>query len=59
MKDLSKQIEFETPKWLFDALYDIFRFDTDLFASDTNHLCDDYFTKENCAFDSEWGATFL
>lgn len=44
---------WQTPKFLFDYYNELFNFGTDMAASDTNHLCDCYFTKERSAFDAE------
>lgn len=50
----SKSYEWTTPKWLFDELSEWFDFDCDVCASDDNHLCDAYFTKENSCLDNDW-----
>jgi phage N-6-adenine-methyltransferase len=46
--------EWETPSELFEALNAEFGFQLDVAASDTNHLCLLYFTKENSALDCGW-----
>lgn len=50
---------YETPSWLFKLLDFEFNFTIDAFASEENHKCGLYFTKERCAFTNEWhGAAF-
>lgn len=46
---------WRTPKTLFDAYNVTFRFFADVFASDENHLCDRYLTKEDNALHINWG----
>lgn len=52
----SNSEEWETPQNLFDELNDEFNFDLDIAASEKNHKCKRYFTKENSAFEhrNEW-----
>jgi phage N-6-adenine-methyltransferase len=38
---------WETPQYLFELLDNEFHFDIDLAASNQNHLCKEYYTKEN------------
>lgn len=59
-KDLSVHFssassEWQTPPWLFTRLNDEFHFDLDAAASDTNHLCDRYYTAEIDALKQRWG----
>ena len=44
---VSNNQEWETPDYIFDTLDKEFNFTVDLCASDTNHKCDKYYTKEN------------
>lgn len=46
--------EFETPPWLFNALNDEFNFTTDVAASDANHKCEHYITKEQNSLINSW-----
>lgn len=46
----SNNDEWETPKDLFNKYNDIYNFTVDLCASDTNYLCNKYFTKSNTCF---------
>lgn len=50
----SKSDEWATPIELFDALHNRFIFDLDAAASDENHLCDRYYTKENDGLRQSW-----
>jgi phage N-6-adenine-methyltransferase len=44
-----------TPRWLFDALNERFGpFKLDAFASGVNHLCDEYYTREDNACRQAW-----
>jgi phage N-6-adenine-methyltransferase len=46
---------WETPPLLFKRLEEHFgKFDVDLAASDSNHLCDEYYTIEDSALDKYW-----
>lgn len=45
-----------TPESLFNQLSKEFNFDTDVAASDLNHLCDNYFTENNSGLLAEWGS---
>jgi len=47
-----KNEEWETPQWLFNQINDVFNFDMDVAASDINHKCDNYLTKETCPLNS-------
>ena len=50
----SKSDEWTTPIELFDALHNRFIFDLDAAASDENHLCDRYYTKETDGLSQPW-----
>lgn len=54
---------YGTPSWLFDYLNDEYDFACDAAASDENHLCEMYYTKENDAINKNWsesgGAIFV
>lgn len=43
----SNKDDWETPLWLFEKLDQEFHFTVDLCASDKNHLCEKYYTREN------------
>ena len=45
---------WRTPKQVFDYYDRRFDFSFDMAASDENHLCDTYFTKENDALSTDW-----
>lgn len=47
--------EWETPQGLFDQLNDEFHFTLDPCASDENHKCESYFTKEDDGLQEKWG----
>lgn len=51
----SKSDEWETPQSLFDRLNKIFCFELDVAASDANHKCEKYYTKEQNALNLPWG----
>lgn len=51
----SNNIEWSTPEWLFKELNDEFGFDLDACASDENHKCLVYYTKENDSLTKDWG----
>ena len=51
----SAKDDWETPLWLFKQLDDEFHFTMDAAASDTNHKCEIYFTKEDNALLRNWG----
>ena len=50
----SKSNEWETPKYLFDALNKEFNFTIDVAATSTNAKCDRYYTKEDDALSKDW-----
>lgn len=47
--------EWETPQEVFDHWDELFEFDMDVAASDKNHKCPNFITKENDALKSFWG----
>lgn len=51
--------EWGTPQDFFDKLNDEFHFDLDIAASEDNHKCDRYYTKETdgLAHQDEWSGT--
>lgn len=49
----SKKDDWTTPRPLFDQLDSEFHFTVDLCASDENHLCEKYYTKENSGMDAD------
>lgn len=51
----SKNDNWTTPKEIFDLLNDEFKFDIDVCASDDNHLCKRYYTKESNGLLQNWG----
>lgn len=53
-EDLSGSDEWSTPQELFDALNAKYKFGFDLTASDLNHRCARYFTKEENALLQDW-----
>lgn len=56
----SKTDDWATPQDLFDQLNTEFNFTRDVCASDKNHKCDYYWTKEDNAFSFDWaGRLFM
>ena len=52
----SETVEWGTPQQFFDNMNKRFGpFTLDAAASDLNHKCDEYFTKENDALSQNWG----
>ena len=51
----SNSDEWTTPQDLFDEMNDEFNFDLDVCATDENHKCDEYFTKEQDGLSKNWG----
>lgn len=47
--------EYATPQYIYDQLNDEFGFTLDPCATDENHKCDRYFTKEDNGLEKEWG----
>jgi site-specific DNA-methyltransferase (adenine-specific) len=50
----SKSTEWETPKSLFNELNSEFAFTLDVCATDDNHKCDKYFTKQQDGLIQDW-----
>lgn len=56
-KAIAERQEYGTPRPLFDALNDEFGgFELDVAASDANHLCPVYFTKNCSALEHPWAS---
>lgn len=51
----SKTEDWETPQWLYEALDERYHFTLDPCASEENHKCDVYFTKEEDGLAQDWG----
>lgn len=51
--------EWETPQDLFDKLNSVFHFTLDVCASDENHKCAKYFTREQDGLKQSWGGCYL
>lgn len=47
--------KWETPQDLFDRLNQIFCFNLDACADETNHKCDRYFTEAQDGLSQSWG----
>ena len=52
---LRQSDEWDTPQDLFDTLDAEFHFDLDPCATDQNHKCGTYFTKEDNGLEKSWG----
>lgn len=50
----SESDDWWTPQWLFDLLDAEIGFETDVCASEANHKCDRFFTREQDALRQEW-----
>lgn len=50
----SKRCEWETPRHIFDALDDFWKFTLDPASSDENALCDKHYTKEDDGLSHSW-----
>lgn len=50
----SERDDWETPQWLFDKLNEDFHFTLDACASDENHKCEKYYTKETDCLSHSW-----
>lgn len=46
---------WSTPQSFFDSLHKVFRFETDVCATNENHKCTHYFTKETDGLKQTWG----
>ena len=53
----SKSNEWATPQDFFDELDKEFHFNLDPCATNENHKCDKYFTKEDDGLAQNWGGT--
>lgn len=53
----SKTDDWATPQEFFDELDAEFRFSLDPCASDTNHKCGKYYTREQNGLRQDWGGT--
>jgi len=51
----SNRDDWRTPIDLFRQLDAVFCFDLDVAADNINHLCSDYYTADDSAFDHGWG----
>ena len=51
----SNSDEWATPQKFFDEMNEEFHFDLDVCATDENHKCDEYFTKEQDGIAQNWG----
>ena len=51
----SNSDEWTTPRWLFDRLNERFQFTLDAAATDENHLCPNWYTKERDGLSQSWG----
>jgi site-specific DNA-methyltransferase (adenine-specific) len=47
-------MDWETPQWLFDKLYNEFEFHLDVCASDSNHKCNTYITEDKDSLSWGW-----
>lgn len=54
---MSETPEWETPQWLFDLLNKEFHFDLDVCASEKNHKCEKYFSRQNDGLKQKWQGT--
>jgi phage N-6-adenine-methyltransferase len=50
----SESDEWETPQWLFDLLNIEIGFELDVCATEANHKCPRYFTREQAALQQAW-----
>lgn len=56
----SDKAEWSTPQWLFDQLDNEFLFQLDAAASDKNHKCETFYTKDDDALSKPWAkSTFV
>jgi len=53
----SESPEWETPQWLFDLLNKEFHFSLDVCASEKNHKCKKYFSRQNNGLKQKWQET--
>lgn len=54
---MSETPEWETPQWLFDLLDNEFHFTLDVCASESNHKCEQYFSKQDNGLTQPWTGT--
>lgn len=47
-------MEWSTPQNLFNKYKELYNLDLDVAASDTNHKCDMYFTKQDDGLSKDW-----
>lgn len=50
----SNKDDWRTPKWLFNALHNHFKFDLDVCSDEKNALSPKYYTKENSCLNKNW-----
>lgn len=50
----SDKEDWETPQRFFDSLNDKYHFTWDLAASESNHKCKNYLTKDDDALNQDW-----
>ncbi|QDP65800.1 MAG: putative adenine-specific methylase [Prokaryotic dsDNA virus sp.] len=50
----SNKDDWRTPKWLFNALHNHFKFDLDVCSDEKNALLPKYYTKENSCLNKNW-----
>lgn len=50
----SAKDDWGTPKYIFDKYNKIYNFTCDVAASDANHLCEKYFTREQNGLEQDW-----
>lgn len=53
----SNSDEWATPQNIFDSLNEEFNFNLDPCATESNHKCDLFYTKENDGLSQKWGGT--
>lgn len=51
--------DWATPQDLFDKLDRTFKFTLDVCASEENHKCARYFTKEQDGLEQDWGGDYM
>ncbi len=54
----SKSNEWYTPQDFYDDLDKVFNFQLDVCATDDNHKCERYFTKEVCGLSQDWDVKY-
>lgn len=53
----SNSDEWATPQHIFDLYDSEFNFNLDVCASEDNHKCDTYFSKDDDGLTKDWGGT--